>query len=85
MTAFDGRLRVLGQPGLPLGVEVDLTRDRMILTTGGNRLADWSLADITISPTASGFRIDAEGEEVILNVTDSDAFTNAIGNHLRTL
>ncbi len=82
MTEFDGRLRVLGQTGFPLGVEIDLKTDRMVVTTGGQKLADWSLADIRITPTSSGFRIEAEGEEVILNVTDSEAFTSAIGNHL---
>lgn len=85
MTAFDGRLRVLGQPGLPLGVEVDLTRDRMVVSTDGGPLAEWVLDDIVIYPTASGYRIDAEGEEVILNVTDSTAFDVALQNHLRPL
>ena len=82
MTAFDGRLRVIGQTGFPLGVEIDLTRDRMVLTTDGQPLADWALAEIRITPTASGFRIEAEGEEAILNVGDADAFSIAIGNHL---
>lgn len=85
MTAFDGRLRVIGQTGFPLGVEVDLTTDRMVVSTDGSNIADWSLNDIRITPTASGFRIEAEGEEVILNVTDTEAFTNAIGNHLLEL
>lgn len=82
MTEFDGRLRVLGQSGFPLGVEVDLKSDRMIVTTNGHKLADWSLSDIRITPAANGFRIEAEGEEVVLNVTDSVGFTSAIGNHL---
>ncbi len=82
MTEFDGRLRVLGESGFPLGVEVDLSRDRMTVSSGGEQIADWSLAEIRITPTASGFRIAAEGEEVILNVTDSQGFIDAIGNHL---
>lgn len=85
MTAFDGRLRVLGETGLPLGVEVDLTSDRITMTSGESRIADWAFADISISPTSNGFRIEAEGEEVILNVTNAEAFTNAIGIHLRQL
>ena len=85
MTAFDGRLRVLGQPGLPLGVEVDLTQDRMVVSTDGGQLADWAFDDITIYPTANGYRIDAEGEELVLNVSDSNAFDVAIHNHLRPI
>jgi hypothetical protein len=85
MTSFDARLRVLGQTGLPLGVEVDLTGERMILTSGGKRLADWYLEEIHIFPTASGYRIDAEGEEVILNVTDRERFAVEIGPRLEVL
>jgi hypothetical protein len=85
MTSFDARLRVLGQTGLPLGVEVDLTGERMIVTSGGKKLADWKLDDIHIFPTASGYRIDAEGEEVILNVTERDLFAQKIGPRLEVL
>ena len=85
MTAFDARLRILGETGFPLGVEVDLTDERMVVTTGGNPIADWSLHDIAIYPTASGYRVDAEGEEVILNFTDSKGFASAIADKVRQL
>jgi regulation of enolase protein 1 (concanavalin A-like superfamily) len=84
MTSFDARLRVVGEGGFPLGVEVDLTGERMIVSTGGNQLADWSLEEIRISPTPSGFRIDAEGEAVILNVSDGDRFAAEIGPRIQT-
>jgi hypothetical protein len=85
MTSFDARLRMIGQTGLPLGVEVDLAGGRMILTSSGSTLADWPLDDIRIFPTASGYRIDAEGEEVILNVTDADRFAIEIGPRLEPM
>ncbi|HEU4319791.1 MAG TPA: hypothetical protein VFS66_06880 [Acidimicrobiia bacterium] len=85
MTAFDARLRILGQRGFPLGVEVDLTDERMVVTNGGQQIADWSFNDIAIYPTASGYRIDAEGEEVILNVTDPKRFAAEIGDKVRQL
>ena len=85
MTAFDARLRILGQRGFPLGVEVDLTEERMVVTNEGNHIADWSFNDIAIYPTASGYRIDAEGEEVILNVTDTKRFAAEIGDKVRQL
>jgi hypothetical protein len=75
MTSFDARLRVVGERGFPLGVEIDLTGERMVLTAGGKELADWDLDEIRIAPTPTGFRIDAEGETVILNVTDTERFT----------
>ncbi len=85
MTSFDARLRVLGQSGLPLGVEVDLTGERMVVLTSGKTLADWALDDIHIFPTANGYRIDAEGEEIILNVTERDRFAVEIGPRLEEL
>lgn len=85
MTSFDARLRVVGESGFPLGVEIDLTAERMVLTTDGRQLADWDLEEIRIAPTPSGFRIDAEGEAVILNVTDTERFTEEIGPRLTYL
>jgi hypothetical protein len=82
MTSFDARLRVVGESGFPLGVEVDLTGERMIVTTSGNKLADWALDEIRIAPTPTGFRIDAEGEAVILNVTDIERFAAEIGPYV---
>ncbi|HWB90157.1 MAG TPA: hypothetical protein VG872_13255 [Acidimicrobiia bacterium] len=85
MTSFDARLRMVGESGFPLGVEVDLTGERMVLSADGKQLADWSLEEIRIFPTPSGFRIDAEGEAVILNVTDGDRFAAEIGPRLQAL
>ena len=48
MASFDARLRLLGRPGLPLGVEVDLTGDRLRVSTGENPLANWSLDEVHI-------------------------------------
>lgn len=82
MTFFDARLRIIGDTTLPLGVEVDLTGERMVVTTDGNTLANWSLEDIQILARGNGFLIEAEGEEIILNVTDEAKFAAEIG--LRT-
>lgn len=79
MTSFDARLRLVGQSGLPLGVEVDLTGERMSVTAGGSQIADWALQDISIAPLPDGFHIEAEGEEVVLNVTDGARFAAEIG------
>lgn len=79
MTSFDARLRLLGQAGFPLGVEVDLTGERMIVTAGREQVADWALDDIRIFSLADGFHIEAEGEEVILNVTDGSRFAAEVG------
>lgn len=79
MTSFDARLRVVGQSGLPLGVEVDLTGDHMIVTAGGEAIAEWVWDEIRISASPDGYHIKAEGEEVVLNVTDGARFANELG------
>ena len=79
MTSFDARLRLTSQPGMPLGVEVDLDGGRMVITSGGNVVADWPLNEIQVIPRADGFHFIAEGEEVILNVSDKRRFATEIG------
>lgn len=79
MTSFDARLRVVGQSGLPLGVEVDLTGDHMIVTTAGEPLAEWVWDDIRISASPDGYHIRAEGEEIVLNVTEGARFASELG------
>lgn len=50
MTSFDARLRLPGEAAAPLGVEVDLTGERMAVTVGRNHIANWALSDIKVSP-----------------------------------
>jgi len=82
MTSFDARLRLNGDTGLPLGVEIDLTDGRMKVRSGNNELADWNTDRIRVSALQDGFHVRAEGEEVILNVTDDARFAIELG--LRT-
>ena len=79
MTSFDARLRMLGQSGFPLGVELDLTNERMTVMSGDAEVADWALKEIQISSLPDGFHILAEGEEIILNVIDGEGFAALIG------
>ena len=78
MTSFDARLRVVGQSGFPLGVVVDLSGDRMIVTAGSDELADWAVSDIQVHSLPDGFHIRAEGEEVVINVSDGALFASEI-------
>ena len=79
MTSFDARLRLLGQQGLPLGVEVDLTGDRMVVNTDESTVADWQLEDIRIVSLPDGFHVKAEGEEIVLNVSEKTRFAVELG------
>ena len=79
MGSFEARLRVIGQSGFPLPVVVDLTDEQLTVTTDSGRIADWTIAEIDISARGDGFLIEAEGEEVLLNVTDSNRFAVELG------
>ena len=70
---------MIGQGGLPLGVEIDLTDERMTVKSGDSEVADWALEEIKISSRPDGFHIEAEGEEVIVNVTDDALFALEAG------
>lgn len=85
MTSFNARLRLLGQTGLPLGVEIDLTGERMHVTADGRYVANWALRDINISSEPDGFHLEAEGEEVILHLTDEARFAVEVGIRARDL
>ena len=79
MSSFDGRLAVTGETGLPLGVEIDLTEERMVVRSGDSELADWEVGELRINAQPDGFHILAEGEEVVINVTDEGRFAVELG------
>lgn len=79
MSAYEAWLRIRGEDDLPLGVEIDLTDERLVLTAGGVEVGDWSRDEIRISALQDGFHLRAEGEEVILDVTDDARFALDLG------
>lgn len=74
MASFDARLRLVGQSGLPLGVEIDVTGERLLVMTGPQLLADWPLEEIEIAALPDGLHVQAEGEEIVLNVPEERRF-----------
>jgi hypothetical protein len=50
-----------------------------VVTAAGNALADWALDEIRVTPRSDGFHIEAEGEEVVLNVSDGIRFARELG------
>jgi hypothetical protein len=79
MSAYDARLRLSGIEEAPIHVVIDLTDERFTMTSGGVEVADWSREQIRVSPLLDGFHIRAEGEEVILDVTDEARFALDLG------
>lgn len=79
MTAFEGELRVAGDSGPPVDVEIDLSDERLRVNAGDVEVADWALDEIRISALMDGFHVRAEGEEVVLDVTEDGRFAVELG------
>lgn len=79
MGAYEAKLRMLDDTEPPLGVEIDLTEERLTLRAGGTEVADWALDEIRVSALVDGFHVRAEGEEVILDVSEDARFALDLG------
>ena len=79
MSAYQAWLRVIGDEEPPIGVDIDLTDDRLVVTAGDVELGDWSRDEVRISALQDGFHLRAEGEEVVLDVTDDARFALDLG------
>jgi hypothetical protein len=79
MTAYDAQLRLSGTDDAPISVVVDLTDDRLIMTAGDIEVGDWPRDQVRVSAMPDGFHVRAEGEEIILDVTDDAHFALDLG------
>jgi hypothetical protein len=79
MTAYDARLRLDTTKDAPISVLIDLTDDRLTMKSGDIEVADWARDEIRISALPDGFHVRAEGEEVILDVTEDARFALDLG------
>ena len=62
-----------------MGVEVDVFRERMTVMAGDQIVGDWALEDLDIESKADGFHVAVDGEQIILDVTDSIRFAAEVG------
>ncbi len=82
MTAFQGRLHIDGEGEAPISVEIDLSDERLRLSTGGVEVADWARDELRVTALTDGFHVRAEGELIVLDVIDDARFALELG--LRT-
>ncbi|MDH3500563.1 MAG: hypothetical protein OEM97_10600 [Acidimicrobiia bacterium] len=62
-----------------LQVVVDLTDDMLALSAVAGELGRWPREDVSVVALPDGFHLRADGEEVILSVTEDAAFAVALG------
>lgn len=79
MTEYDARLQIEGEDTQPLPVVVDLTGDRLHMKIGAEEVADWGRNEMRIQALPDGFHIRAEGESVVLDVSDDAQFALELG------
>jgi hypothetical protein len=73
MGSFSASLRTIGdRKGLPATVTLD--HGRISIEAGEHAIGEWSLDEIHLEPTGSGYRMAAEGEQIILEIQDSENF-----------
>ena len=73
MTSFSASLRTIGdRKGLPATVHLD--DDRLRINAGDHALGEWPLSEIHLEPIATGYRLDAEVEQILIELEDTEAF-----------
>jgi hypothetical protein len=79
MSAYDAQLRLSGTDDAPISVVIDLTDERIAMTAGDIEVGDWARDQVRVSAMPDGFHVRAEGEELILDVTDDAQFALDLG------
>lgn len=79
MSAYQGSLRMPGDDGPPLDVVIDLTEDRIRMSAGAAQIGDWPKSAVRVNALPDGFHLRAEGEEVILDITEDARFAIDLG------
>ena len=73
MSSFSASLKTIGdRKGLPATIHLD--EDRLSISAGDHALGDWPLSEIHLEPIATGYRMDAEGEQILIELQDTEAF-----------
>ncbi len=79
MGKYDAKLLIEGEDTQATPVVVDLTGDRVTLSIGEEEVADWAKEGMRIQALPDGFHIMADGEAIVLDVTDDARFALELG------
>lgn len=79
MSSYQAKLHIDGEEIETTPVLVDLTDGRLTMSVGQEEVADWSRDEMRIQALPDGFHIVAEGESIVLDVTDEAEFALELG------
>lgn len=79
MSSYDAKLSIDGSGAEKLPVMIDLTDDRLTMRVGNQEVAEWPREGMRIQALPDGFHIRAEGEAIVLDITDEAKFAVEFG------
>jgi len=82
MGTFDASLRAIGDTR-PLPATVEIADGRMSIAAGSTHIGDWELDDIELQEMPTGYRVAAEGEQILVELKDLDGFAEALARNAR--
>lgn len=79
MSIYEASLKMAGESGPGVPVMIDLREDRMAITAGDVEIGDWSREEMRINADVDGIHVRAEGEELVLDLTQDAEFAIELG------
>ena len=78
MSSYSARLQLPGRTRIPMSVTVDVSGEKLTLSTDDRKIGVWSLGEITVDPKSDGFHIRIDGDEAILTVAEAGRFATEL-------
>lgn len=79
MSEFTGRLHIPGVEGSDVAIRVDLDDERIRVESNGVEVGDWALDEVRINAQEDGFHLRAEGDIIVLDISDDARFATSLG------
>jgi len=84
VSSFSASLKTLGdRHGLP--ATIVLEENRLSIEAGEESIGDWSLDEIRLEPTPTGYRMAAEGEQLLIEMPNAEAFESELTKKSRAI
>ena len=80
MGLFNASLKVPGDTS-SLAATLLVENGRLEIKAGDQPIGDWSLKEIDLDPMDTGFRMFADGEQLLIEVKDRSGFEEAVGRN----
>lgn len=82
MGTFTGSLRAIGDvKSVPATLELE--EGRLSIASGSVEIGTWPLSDIQLEPIPTGYRMAAEGDQILIELKDIDSFSEALSSGQR--